>query len=36
LAGLCRRIAKDVKVLSVCDVASLDALGAFLTPLAAA
>jgi [acyl-carrier-protein] S-malonyltransferase len=30
LAGLCRRIAKDIKVASVGDVASLEALGAFL------
>jgi [acyl-carrier-protein] S-malonyltransferase len=30
LAGLCRRIAKELKVHSVGDVASLDALDAFL------
>jgi len=36
LAGLCKRIAKDLKVLSVGDVAGLDALGAFLAPQAAA
>ena len=30
LAGLCKRIAKDMKVLSVGDVAGLDALPAFL------
>lgn len=32
LAGLCKRIAKDMKVLSVGDGASLDQLGAFLDP----
>jgi [acyl-carrier-protein] S-malonyltransferase len=32
LAGLGRRIAKEMKVLSVGDVASLDGLGAFLSP----
>jgi [acyl-carrier-protein] S-malonyltransferase len=36
LAGLCRRIAKDMKVLSVGDVAGVDALAAFLAPQAAA
>lgn len=32
LAGLAKRIAKDMKVMSVGDVASLDALGPFLAP----
>ena len=36
LAGLCRRIAKEMKVQSVGDVSTLDALGAFLAPQAAA
>jgi [acyl-carrier-protein] S-malonyltransferase len=30
LAGLVRRIAKDIKVLSVCDKAALDQVQAFL------
>jgi [acyl-carrier-protein] S-malonyltransferase len=34
LAGLGKRIAKEMRVTSVGDVASLDALGAFLTPQA--
>lgn len=36
LAGLCRRIAKEMKVQSVGDVSGVDALGAFLAPQAAA
>jgi [acyl-carrier-protein] S-malonyltransferase len=36
LAGLCRRIAKELKVLSVGNVAGLDALDSFLAPQAAA
>ena len=36
LAGLCRRIAKEMKVQSVGDTSALDALGAFLAPQAAA
>lgn len=32
LAGLCKRIAKDLKVVSVGDVKSLDALATFLNP----
>ncbi len=36
LAGLCRRIAKDLKVLSVGDASGLEALDAFLAPQAAA
>lgn len=36
LAGLGRRIAKDMKIHSVGDVASLDALAGFLSPAAAA
>ncbi len=36
LAGLCKRIAKEMKVHSVGDVASVDALGSFLSPPAAA
>ena len=36
LAGLCRRIAKEMKVQSVGDVSTLDTLGAFLAPQAAA
>jgi [acyl-carrier-protein] S-malonyltransferase len=31
LAGLCKRIARDLKVLSVGDVSGVDALDAFLT-----
>jgi [acyl-carrier-protein] S-malonyltransferase len=34
LAGLCKRIAKEIRVHSVSDVASLDALAGFLTPSA--
>lgn len=36
LAGLCRRIAKEMKVLSVGDVAGLDAVGSFVAGEAAA
>lgn len=36
LAGLCRRIAKEMKVHSASDVSTLDGLGAFLAPQAAA
>lgn len=36
LAGLCRRIAKEMKVLSVGDAASIHSAGAFFAPTAAA
>jgi [acyl-carrier-protein] S-malonyltransferase len=36
LAGLCRRIAKEMKVHSASDISAVDALGAFLAPQAAA
>jgi [acyl-carrier-protein] S-malonyltransferase len=36
LTGLCKRIAKEIRVLSVNDIASLDALGRFFEPVSEA